>query len=289
MRHIASYLLFEQRQQLELPFDGKDPIHDKPVHVHLTDALEDLHDERVSRKYYSDEYRIDKTLEKQYMEAAVSIIDSGISSDREAAYDWYYEFFDSFNIDWSDQDELSEYFTDDFARRIVEDEMELDEVCTELADDENLLGSIKDRWRDFAEDQVSYLCQDMLDAVNTSINDSEDGLIEVWRAIDVGDGSYDDAYQNIVEGYGGLGIYWAWNQDAAEAHWGVDGKPFVLHGMLRPQDVDWKQTVYKNAYSLRDECEIETNKDAYVQIVGYEVDGKYVELERAYVVPVQKK
>jgi hypothetical protein len=40
MKHIQS--IYEWRNQLEIPFDNKHPLHDKPVHQHVLDVLHAL-------------------------------------------------------------------------------------------------------------------------------------------------------------------------------------------------------------------------------------------------------
>ena len=62
MKYI--YKINEFRNQLEIPFDNKHPLYDKPPHIHLIDRLEDISNElKIKPENYSsnwNEYDIEK-------------------------------------------------------------------------------------------------------------------------------------------------------------------------------------------------------------------------------------
>lgn len=68
------------------------------------------------------------------------------------------------------------------------------------------------------------------------------------------------------------GIYWAWDQDAAEAHWGdgnQDNVTWEMTANLPVSIIDWVTTLVMNANpSYEQECEIRVNKDAPIEVIS---------------------
>src|SRR5208282_2177754 len=48
--------------------------------------------------------------------------------------------------------------------------------------------------------------------------------------------------------YQGVGIYWSWDENAAECHWGTGGPSVTLHGVINKNNVDWEGTIYANMF-----------------------------------------
>ncbi len=48
--------------------------------------------------------------------------------------------------------------------------------------------------------------------------------------------------------YQGVGIYWSWDENAAECHWGSGGPSVTLHGVIQKNNVDWEGTIYANMF-----------------------------------------
>ncbi|MCK9415347.1 hypothetical protein M0Q97_01660 [Candidatus Dojkabacteria bacterium] len=119
MKYI--YKINEFRNQLEIPFDNKHPLYDKPPHIHIIDRLEDISNElKISPdKYYSNWtiYDIEKTWNK-YFDSALKIFlnehDIFYSDDS-----FYYEgtcvFLDEYDI--IDNQDL---FNDEIVNYIIE-------------------------------------------------------------------------------------------------------------------------------------------------------------------------
>ena len=66
------------------------------------------------------------------------------------------------------------------------------------------------------------------------------------------------------------GVYWSWDHDAAEAHWGEaqDGfKTWEMHADIPVGDIDWLITVMMNADpSYSEEKEIRVKQNAQIKI-----------------------
>jgi hypothetical protein len=298
MKHIFTYDELSEKRQLELPFDGKHPLHDKPAHVHVLDALKELHVHGMSESNYKSVGTTESEIKKHMPGAVKRLLDD--SNETSGVGDWYFEFFSGLNVDFDDPEELKSLFKSDYLSDMLDDvNADLYSISTYTKDsepDDMFTDEYKELWEDFVKDHAEYLTTDAVDAINESF--SENGLVEVWRSVvyskkidQTGEG-FDDIYSAIVDGFGGVGIFWSWDEDAAEAHWGYSNDPgkkeLVLHGMLRTQDIDWVETLYLNMYGLRDEKEVRTAQKARVMLLGMysPEDKKYVEFETPFIVPV---
>lgn len=72
----------------------------------------------------------------------------------------------------------------------------------------------------------------------------------------------------------GIGVFWSWDESAAEAHWGNFGKgyqKYVIHAQVQESDVDWEATVWVNLDpSLgEEEKEIRLKEGTHPQILGW--------------------
>lgn len=91
------------------------------------------------------------------------------------------------------------------------------------------------------------------------------GSVPVWRMI--------TAPPNWKPGAQPLGIYWSWDEHAAEAHWGSfndDHVKWLLHGAIAASDIDWPNTIAHNAYpSYEEEKEITLRKGGKIHLFWY--------------------
>ena len=283
MRKIKYFDQFnESRQQMEIPFDNGHPIHDKPVHVHLQDALKDL-EVMPAYRYTSSENLSD------IIEGAIEETKARIIKGEESISDIRIEFAFN-NLPWENP-KL-------WKRQVMKDNDVPTRTSQVAADSEGALsdlvtsfdfGSMSDlltaegmtMWEEHLFSVVNDNVQDMLE----NLEQDDDGLIDIWRAVtlskDTDRGKYADVYNAITKGYKGVGVYWSWDDDAAEAHWG-HGKDSVyikMHAKVRPDDVDWPETLFKNTYDLKDEKEIRVKDGGLVKVIGFMQDDKYVDID----------
>ena len=90
--------------------------------------------------------------------------------------------------------------------------------------------------------------------------------VTIYRAVDLVSRS------DLV--FDGIGVYWAFDSNCAESHWGGIGEEYKLKGVTRPENVDWEMT-YLSALSFDDECEIRLLEGAPILITainGEELD-----------------
>lgn len=85
-------------------------------------------------------------------------------------------------------------------------------------------------------------------------------------------------YQQALEmiQYEGVGIYWSWDENSAECHWGTGGPSVTLHGVINKSNVDWEGTLYANMFpSLGDEeKEVRLIEGTQFELEGIQYDEK---------------
>lgn len=211
------------------------------------------------------------------------------------------------NIDFYD------YFSDDV---VVDNFRRFDEWLSENRDDRFAHNDYLDEREimDFLESQIGvtdydefrdYLlpgAQEELDGYRNSIfidhrldhdfPDSlvinERGLIYVERMITIpkydtpnfDPMNYRDSYQYMKEIYEGIGNCWSWKEDSGEAYcgegYGVGSTDLTLKGWVDPKNINWEESLYRNCYDLRHECEIYIDRKMPVEIERAEIDGKNI-------------
>ena len=102
-----------------------------------------------------------------------------------------------------------------------------------------------------------------------------DGTIDIWREMTVDE----NWLKKLPQSGKHLGIYWSWDEAAAEAHWGHSGGLRVqIKSSVREEHVNWHDTIILNMdISLgEEEKEIRLFKNTELKIEEMYVDGKYV-------------
>lgn len=70
------------------------------------------------------------------------------------------------------------------------------------------------------------------------------------------------------------GVYWSWDEDAAEAHWGdySEGNvPWLITADVEIQHIDWETTLAMNAdFSFEDEKEVRVHENCPLIIISIE-------------------
>jgi hypothetical protein len=108
-----------------------------------------------------------------------------------------------------------------------------------MYDNEEITGSEENQYR---------LKEEIADNYYSVLNDLEDLIennqIKIYRKISVSN-SWTQKLENTERP---LGIYWAWEKDAAEAHWGYDKglKEVTLESSVSIDAIDWITTMQLN-------------------------------------------
>jgi len=142
--------------------------------------------------------------------------------------------------------------------------------------EEALEGYLDDRWNEFSG-EFDY---------KTTFEGSR---IELYRCVQVKDpAKFIDALRRGVrlktkggETYKGMGIFWSWDEDASECHWGGGGDTLTITALAPLSSIDYPSTAFNNMNpSLgREEKEI-TLKDGAPITVTKVVQGDEVLFEK---------
>ena len=113
---------------------------------------------------------------------------------------------------------------------------------------------------------------DVIERITNNIK--PDGTIDIWRRIKV-----DDIWVNhLIQAGKHLGIYWSWDEHAAEAHWGDTTKSSnaLIKSSIKEEYIDWKSTIYANMdLSLgEEEKEITLFKNTSLKIEELYINGE---------------
>ena len=127
---------------------------------------------------------------------------------------------------------------------------------------------------------VQFELETRMDSFKEIISDlSEDNSIDVYRAMTV-----DDDYLEKLK-YGQvnrLGIYWTYEEDKAEAHWGYNQEKtneIILQIAIKEEYIDWVDTFRLNLEHefMNDESEIRLFKNTPIQIKNIFWKGEGIE------------
>ena len=105
------------------------------------------------------------------------------------------------------------------------------------------------------------------------------GRLTLFRAMNVNKEWLKSLSQPNVK----LGIYWAYEEDAAEAHWGSrDTEDAVLQTSVTENEVDWENTFLANLHPSLGEQEKETRLDenAKIHLEALWINNKEIKLNK---------
>lgn len=114
----------------------------------------------------------------------------------------------------------------------------------------------------FADLENQYL--DQYEEATYQLDNLED--VEVWRIITVEEGVDPTKLE-------GLGIFWAYEESAAEAHWGHSkGVSVLFHAKADPRSVDYAGTVWARTMPGTGDAEKEIRFIKHAPVYVYEVE-----------------
>jgi 2'-5' RNA ligase/uncharacterized protein (DUF427 family) len=118
--------------------------------------------------------------------------------------------------------------------------------------------------------------------------------IDLWRMItvkNVEEFMLALSNEQTLGEYTGIGTYWSYREESAQAHWGGRGSEVLLHGQVSSSDVLWDETVrLQMDPDIGDgEDEIRLKAGAPVNIVGVKVDGVEQKMEHPFLLEAKLK
>lgn len=151
----------------------------------------------------------------------------------------------------TEDDELARY---EFASSLGEDVDDVDFTDPEIAPD------FEEFLSDHTRERVGTAFDDLLDGL-----EMDGDRVRIWRSIMVSPEWIDTGIHERP-----LGVFWSFDRDAAECHWGdySAGKVEIrLEGLVDPGDVDWDCSVYCNT-RFPEEKEVHLKDSALVEVVA---------------------
>lgn len=103
-------------------------------------------------------------------------------------------------------------------------------------------------WDEAVSVAISSIFEDFVFAFRGKAESEGDGLL-ITRCLGVD--SIEDFIAALEEsetlpGYEGLGIYWSWDRDKADCHWGKGSNKIYVHAKVSLDDIDYRQTAFVN-------------------------------------------
>lgn len=124
--------------------------------------------------------------------------------------------------------------------------------------------------------ELDYLANEFVDKTNNELIKS--GRIKIWRAMSVNK-EWESSLPSEAKH---LGIYWSWDSEGAEPHWGHNTDlPFttIMEAEVDETSVDWYPTIRLNVEPVSfEEREIRLVKGSKINMISIKIDGKEIDL-----------
>lgn len=147
-----------------------------------------------------------------------------------------------------------------------EELLEMDGECDEIFESERFK-----KWVHYeVESKIENFINDIQDYFNN------DGTITIWREMKVDQEWLDELPYRGKR----IGIYWSYEENVAEAHWGGRQKHTIkMQTTVREEYIDWTQTIEANIDpDLGNELEITLFKNTPLKLEALTVDGKEIDV-----------
>jgi hypothetical protein len=133
-----------------------------------------------------------------------------------------------------------------------------------------------DEFSDWVKYELDYLANEFVDKTNNEL--IKTGRIKIWRAMSVNK----EWESRLPSEAKHLGIYWSWDSEGAEPHWGYNTDlPFttIMEAEVDETSVDWYPTIRLNVEPISfEEKEIRLVKGSKINILSIKIDEKEIDL-----------
>lgn len=139
--------------------------------------------------------------------------------------------------------------------------------------EENNLDETED-YIEWAKYEIKFKLEEIYNDISNSMD--YNGTINIARVMTV-----DERWLNAFEHHKTrLGIYWSWDHDRAEAHWGQNKSNIIkIFGRVQTKYINWEQTLLANSdFNIgRDEAEITLHPGTPVHVYDVVLNGEYID------------
>lgn len=153
------------------------------------------------------------------------------------------------------------YLAQEFIREYDLDENDIDEIF---------------KHKEFIQIIEDILYEKVYKIIDTISYEINNGKIKIYRAITV-----DDNWLEHIKKEGKrLGIYWAWDYDFADTHWGDPSKPnlLIIEAEIDEKYIDWYGTIDINVNFDMAEKEIRLFKNTPIKITSLELNDEELDI-----------
>ena len=164
-----------------------------------------------------------------------------------------------------------------FLDTVLDDEFNDELLKSQYIEEENIDKDEFDEedFKKWAKYEFEYLADNFISDAKRLV---KDGKLKVWRAMTVNK----DWESRLSSQAKHLGIYWSWDSESAEPHWGYDASlPFttLLEAEVNENSVNWIETIQMNINpGYVEEKEIRLIKGSKIQILSIKIDDKEIDL-----------
>lgn len=244
----------EEREQLEIPFDGDG----KYNYLHFIDWIESI------GKYG----RLNPVKEDLAQELIYDEMDDGI------------DYFEQMSDDYDEENkrEAAIEYISNLSDEEKEDQLKI--PYDEIDDDTYYYDMFNDYGMEEFQSFYKNKLEEMLDE-NLNIQTDNRNLIYVEREITIPPlynkdfkyafSTHKDFFRFLNDSYAdNIGQYWSFEKDISDSYNGISygGKYAKIRfiGFVSPTSVDWKETIYRNLYSLYEEKELFIDYNELVEV-----------------------
>lgn len=191
----------------------------------------------------------------------------------------YSVFLNNINENFSDYDK-DDILTDDFIKNFIDfDDIEssldyyIEENDLDINDKYNIQNT--DGFFDKIKTELTYYFDDFMDNIYDNL---KNGKLKIYRKIKVDN----EWLENFLIVNKNIGIYWSYDENAAEAHWGVDGNNEVtFEALIDENEIDWKTTIELNINpNFSEEKEIRVFDNIKLNIISIKYNDEYIDMSK---------
>jgi RNA:NAD 2'-phosphotransferase (TPT1/KptA family)/GNAT superfamily N-acetyltransferase/2'-5' RNA ligase/8-oxo-dGTP pyrophosphatase MutT (NUDIX family) len=262
-KHGYDGVIIKNVVELHHQVEADDYIVFKPNQIKVKGVIEPEISPYTANKYHKQE--LQRRFEKKYPQTASSHTAAGLPSFNA----WVKKnggiakILDMYDVDTAET----------YGSGLEEPENQADVKRYEKELHKRALADFQERYEHFiAEYQSWQFPMDVFRCISLPKPDSNAGQQHLFP--DTPQAQFQQGLQAIK--YNGVGIFWSWDENSAECHWGSGGPNVTLHGIINKDNVDWEGTLYANMFPALgdDEKEVRLIEGTQFELEGIQYDEK---------------
>lgn len=170
---------------------------------------------------------------------------------------------------------IKDMFGEDFATNEISYYRERNNIDEEISDDE--IEESED-FKKYIMNRLNEYYENAIFNIDNEIEwDNTNNYLKIYRVITIS--NIKDWINCLKTQCKRLGIYWSWDENAAEAHWGKHKNQVLISSVIKEEYVDWVTTIRANLHpNYSEEKEIRLFKNTPLKIVELKINGKEINI-----------